>query len=69
MPSSAQLGGLPTLTLSDTGRRPSHVYISQPRLKNDRCGVLFCTHAYPAPYPEGTRSTRISQEAFFRPWS
>ena len=21
---------------------------------------LFCAYAYPAPYPEGTRSTRIS---------
>ena len=33
---------------------------SQPRLKNNRYEGLFCTYAYPAPYPEGTWSTRIS---------
>ena len=29
----------------------------------------FCTFAYPAPYPEDTRSSRISQEVIFEPWS
>ena len=33
--------------------------MTQPRSKDDRCGVLFRTYAYPAPYPEDTRSTRI----------
>ena len=26
---------------------------SQPRLKKNRYGELFCTYTYPAPYPEG----------------
>ena len=33
--------------------------------QNNRCEGLFCTYAYPAPYPEGTRTTRIRLEAIF----
>ena len=32
---------------------------SKPRLKNNPNDGLFCAYAYPAPYTEGTRSTRI----------
>ena len=34
--------------------------ISRPRLKNNRYAGLFRADAYPALYPEGTRSLRIS---------
>ena len=43
----------------------SGVLMTQPRSKDDRCGVLFRTYAYPAPYPEDTRSTRIREEMVF----
>ena len=34
--------------------------MSQPRFKEQPHAGLFRAYAYPAPYPEGTRSTRIS---------
>ena len=37
----------------------TEVMISRPRLKNNPKVGLFRAYAYPAPYPEGTRDTRI----------
>ena len=48
---------------SEQGR--TMIFSSQPRFKNNHDGKLFCTYAYPAPYPEGTRSTRLSEEVVF----